>query len=201
MGARTAVFRSLGARVVAIEPQGACLRELRAGFGSDPQVTIVGAGLAAEPGTMELQICDQAPTISTMSATWRERGRFSGDYQWTRAETVPVTTLDALIAEHGVPAFCKVDVEGFERSVLAGLTRSLPHVSFEFTREFLDDADACATLIESLDRYVFNAALGESMRFLLPAHASREALFAALRAHPDPLLWGDIHALHAPGGA
>ncbi len=27
---------------------------------------------------------------------------------------VPVTTLDALIATHGVPRFCKVDVEGFE---------------------------------------------------------------------------------------
>lgn len=87
-----------------------------------------------------------------------------------------------------------------ETSVLAGLTRPVPHVSYEFTREFLDDAAACAARLESLDRYAFNAAGGESMRFLLPAHASREELFAALRVHPDALLWGDIHGLRVTAG-
>ncbi len=33
---------------------------------------------------------------------------------------VPMTTLDALAAAHGVPTLLKIDVEGFEREVLAG---------------------------------------------------------------------------------
>ena len=38
--------------------------------------------------------------------------------RWDRSVEVEVTTLDELIAEHGVPAFCKIDVEGFEADVL-----------------------------------------------------------------------------------
>jgi FkbM family methyltransferase len=195
IGDRTEIFRALGARVVAIEPQRHCLERLEAAFGGDPQVHIVAAGLAAEPGTMQLNICDAAPTMSTMSAAWREEGRFSGSYEWTRTETVAVTTLDALIEEHGVPAFCKIDVEGFELDVLKGLSRPIPAVSFEFTREFLSQAEACIRHLERLGGFAFNASLGESMRYLLAQHVTADELLAALESRPEALLWGDVYAV------
>jgi len=34
--------------------------------------------------------------------------------------------------EYGLPHFCKIDVEGFEEQALAGLSRPLPVLSFEF---------------------------------------------------------------------
>ncbi|MEZ4639278.1 MAG: FkbM family methyltransferase [Caldilineaceae bacterium] len=45
---------------------------------------------------------------------------------WDEAIDVPVITLDSLIAQHGVPVFCKIDVEGFEHAVLQGLIAD-PH--------------------------------------------------------------------------
>jgi FkbM family methyltransferase len=194
IGNRTEVFRNLGARVIAVEPQSACVRALREAFGKDPDVVIVPQGLADAPGEAELSVCEEAPTISTMSARWREEGRFSTEHQWKRVEKVPLTTLDALIAEHGIPRFCKIDVEGFELSVLRGLSRPLPCISFEFTREFWGDAKACVARLETLGSLELNVSLAETMEFHLPAWVSAEGLDAAIEALPDPRLWGDIYA-------
>jgi FkbM family methyltransferase len=62
-------------------------------------------------------------TVATMepecvSAT-TESGRFANIARDSALE-VEVTTLDALIAQHGVSAVVKIDVEGFERKLLAG---------------------------------------------------------------------------------
>ena len=82
--------------------------------------------MAAKKGYLKLQICENAPTISTMSDKWIKDGRFSNDYKWTKTQLVAVTTLDDLIKEYGSPKFCKIDVEGFEYPVLKGLTKPIP---------------------------------------------------------------------------
>jgi len=50
----------------------------------------------------------------------------------TVAYPVPVQTIDDAIAEFGRPAFCKIDVEGFELEVLRGMSAAIPAVSFEY---------------------------------------------------------------------
>jgi hypothetical protein len=54
-----------------------------------------------------------------------------------------MTTLDTLIDGHGIPAFIKLDVEGFEAEALAGLSHPAAALSFEFTTIQRDVALAC----------------------------------------------------------
>jgi FkbM family methyltransferase len=114
IGQRTELFCAIRARTVAVEPQSACVGELRRRFGEDPKVSVAPVAVGSQPGTAEIAVCDADPTISMMSERWRTDGRFA-NREWHRRETVAATTLDQLIDEFGRPRFCKIDVEGFER--------------------------------------------------------------------------------------
>ena len=78
--------------------------------------------------------------MSTASADFIGAADGAGGWEgqvWDQAIEVPCTTLDALIAEYGAPAFAKIDVEGFEDTVLAGLS---PAAAGAFLRVHHDPA-------------------------------------------------------------
>ena len=130
-------------------------------------MTLVEAACGDAPGTVTLRINSANPTVSTASAEFVSAADGAGGWEgqvWDAAIEVPCTTLDALIAAHGAPAFAKIDVEGFEDAVLAGLSRPLPALSFEFTTIQRDVALRCLDRLASLGPYGFDVALGESQR-------------------------------------
>ena len=102
--------------------------------------------------------------LSTLSASWAAMvaasPRFSGE-RWDERVEVDVTTLDALIEVHGVPRFCKIDVEGFEEFGAVGSSQPLPCLSFEFISETGDRTLGCLDRLEALGTYQYNVALGE----------------------------------------
>lgn len=165
------VWRGLGARVIAVEPQPDCLRVLRLFFGRDQEVTIVPGAVGAKPGRAQLAMSTATPTVSSMSPGWITsvtRDDSFARVRWDRSIEVEVTTLDDLIAAHGVPAFCKIDVEGFEADVLAGLTQPLPALSFEYVPSAHDASMEALRLVERLGDYVYNYSPIETMRFASP---------------------------------
>ena len=153
VGDRTGSFRRLGARVVALEPQPLCARAIRAIYAGDDGVTLLEAACGERPGTVTLRVNSANPTVTTASRDFVAAADGAGGWEgqvWDTEVEVPCTTLDALIAEHGSPAFAKIDVEGFEATVLAGLSRPLPALSFEFTTIQRDVALACLDRLAAL---------------------------------------------------
>ena len=129
-GNRTKVFKMLGARVIAVEPQCGCAALLRSAFSEDSSVTVVESACGDARGRAQLRIATY-DTISSLSADWisavKAAGRF-GDAEWNEVADVAVTTLDSLICTYGDPVFIKIDVEGSEVDVLRGLTRPIRQV-------------------------------------------------------------------------
>lgn len=194
MGNRTEIFLELGARVICVEPQETCLKQLEKNFEGNRDVIIVGKAVSDKEGFAELAVCESANTISTMSKKWKNEGRFSKDFKWTNTQKVQTTTLDNLITQYGIPNFCKIDVEGFELSVLKGLSKpDIPYISFEFTKEFFSDTEECINYLLTLGHVEFNCSIGESLEMLLPNWASSKELFNEIYSLKDNLLWGDIY--------
>jgi FkbM family methyltransferase len=198
VGSRTLVWTRLGARVVAIEPVPHAMRVLRALYLHHPRVALVQAAVGPRSGHLPMLVSEREPTVSTLSADWadrmlRERDAFAHT-RWGHSVLVPVTTLDALIAQYGRPAFCKIDVEGYDFEVLQGLSEPLPALSFEYVPPALDLALACVGHLAGMAAYEFNWSPGESMQLWWPDWVDANALTAHLREYPaqgDP---GDIYA-------
>lgn len=193
VGAKAERYLALGARVVCVEPLPECAAELHRRFGADARVAIVAKALGAQEGAATLSVCSRAPYLSTFSAAWKT-GRFSNEV-WDRAVQVPVTTLDALIAQHGLPDFCKIDVEGSERAVLSALNHRPAALSIEFAREAVAETALCLARLGALGYSRFNLAFGEGDAFAFPGWASAGQVEALIRGSVDPLAWGDVYAV------
>jgi FkbM family methyltransferase len=193
LGDRTAAFRKLGARVVALEPQPAVRRclVLLVGRGRDVSVRAEAVGRAV--GTARLALSHRTPTVSSLSEAWRRNPIFRG-VRWDDSVTVPVTTLDALIEEYGLPRFCKIDVEGYEAEVLAGLSHRIPALSVEFLAGALDIAEACVRRLEALGGYEFNAVRGEERSFMSERWLAADEMVAWLRGGGGSVPSGDVYA-------
>jgi FkbM family methyltransferase len=200
VGDRIAAFRRLGARVIAVEPQPALVRTLKLLYGRDRAVAIEPVAVGGGEGTVELRLNVDNPTVSTASEDFMRAADGAPGWEaqaWTRTIRVPVTTLDALIARHGLPAFIKIDVEGFEAQALAGLTRPPRALSFEFTTIQRDVGLAAIERCAALGFGRYNAVLGESQALVLSDWTDAGAIGDWLRALPAGANSGDVYALRA----
>ena len=197
VGNRTASWRRLGARVVAVEPQPDFVRLLRWLFARDPGVTLVEAAVAGVEGEIELHLSPATPTVTTASRDFIDDAAAIGSFRevrWAEPIRVPAITLDRLIAEHGRPDFIKIDIEGLEDAALAGLSEPVPLLSFEFLAGAVPRAKAALARLDRLADWRFNVSRGESLTFEFERWVHRVALEDWLDGVAGQDFSGDVYA-------
>ena len=119
----------------------------------------------------------------------------SSTVRWDTALPIRMTTLDELIARHGEPQFCKIDVEGFEHEVLSGLSRPLRALSFEYLPIAAERAVACVERLATLGDYRFRRSRVETHRWWDQHWLDAPTMINSLRAPSDGRS-GDVYAVH-----
>jgi FkbM family methyltransferase len=144
IGDYTDALVSLGASVIAVEPQPSCVKELKARFAHNDRVIVVPVALGANEGSAEFFLREQT-WLSDFIEEMEDRENVG-------SILVPIKTLDQLITTYGKPKYLKIDVEGYELPVIMGLNSKIELISFEYC---LNEGDSAAKLriIEYLKRF------------------------------------------------
>ncbi|WP_235933051.1 FkbM family methyltransferase [Paragemmobacter ruber] len=195
VGTRARAMRGAGARVVALEPQEPFASFLRRTLPRD--IHLIEAAAGPQETVAEMAVSSLHPTVSSLQPDFAATAGATPGFahvKWDRRQQVRVTTLDRLIAEHGMPAYVKIDVEGFELDVLAGVSRPLPLVSVEYLPDLPDQTVRVIERLQSLGAYRFNPVQGEAGRFLWSDWRKATDTVAWLRALPPGSRSGDLYA-------
>ncbi|HSO07197.1 MAG TPA: FkbM family methyltransferase [Pelomicrobium sp.] len=194
-GNRIRAFRRLGARVIAVEPQPDLSRMLRFMFRRDPEVVVLAVAVGAQPEGLRRSAAE--PAAKAPASGWAAHGSTERSFQRVfrdaRADA-GVSTLDALIARHGPPAFVCLDLDGREADALHGLGRAVPALSFRYRPAARRAALACLDRLESLGRYGYNWSAGASCQLAATDWLDAARMREVLLRMPPGAVGGFVYA-------
>ena len=195
----TAVFRSLGATVVAVEPVGETADELRRRLRNDAGVRVVEKAVTAstEPVTLHInaipELCSISPGL--------DRG--DGAERPVLKVGIPVGRAPYCAGNYGRSADRRVwtttvlqdrrrGLRG--RGAEGGATAPIDFLSLEFVAERTASALDCISRLERRGFRSYNLSYGDTFRFVRDEWLGRTAIEESLPALLTPGAWGDLYA-------
>jgi FkbM family methyltransferase len=203
-GAKAVIFERLANRVVCVEPDQNAVAALRARFAGRRSISIIQGGLSDKVGEELFSVEAAGSPYNSFSEKWvgnRTNAHPQGAVSDAVKVKVSMMTLESLMREYGVPDYIKIDVEGYEEKVLAGLNRPVPLLSFEANLPaFEHETCGCIRRLRELSRqgqYNFSAS-EPPLQFVLPEWVDGDEIAAEVMRRKFSFMeifWRNLNAV------
>ena len=196
LGSRAEVLSAIGCRVVAVEPHPFLAQKLQQRFSKTQNLQVREIAISDRVGQAMLHYSPRYLTVSSLKSDWTESLRKVRPHriQFSEKVVVETETLAGLIEQHGMPRYCKLDIEGMDLAVLKSLAQPIEILSFEHLPQMLADTAAAVDTLAALAEYRFNFFLRESHKFELDAPVAGQALLDALQRSRATRCGSDVFA-------
>jgi FkbM family methyltransferase len=195
IGRYSEIFTDLGAKVVSVEPNPHCCKQLRL-LAKVRDVHVEPCAAGDTPGKLKLRICDDS-VLSTVADEYYEEASKAPIHKhahWMDSVDVDVVTLDQLAGRYGIPAFVKIDAEGYDDHVLRGMSFQPKALTFEYAQILPQVASRCFETPVLSSGYEFNFSRGLGSSFASEAWLSAEELRTRLPEFAGSEVYGDVVA-------
>jgi FkbM family methyltransferase len=154
------------ARILSFEPLPDCFELLKTRFAGDAQFEAFPFALGAESGEATIFRNEYSPSSSILPLAEVHKTSFPYAVQGSELK-IEVKKLDDVLAGRELrgPVLLKIDVQGFEKQVLAGATKTLASVDLLLVEMSLEPLYAGEPLFDELYREIYAA--GFSLRGIL----------------------------------
>jgi len=117
-------------KLIVVEPIPEAFAILHKMFAEKSNVELHNVAVGADEGVGKLKITRDATGASLLQPREQMRALIGGNWAITSEVDTKITTLDRLLADLGEVSLLKIDVQGYEKQVLAGAAQVLRRTKF-----------------------------------------------------------------------
>ena len=138
IGSKSIIFSRIAKKVISFEPTDQCIHILK-NRNLNSNIEIIKCALSNENSIKNFYEVEDDSAYSSLSNKHIEK-KVSKDLH-VNSKLINTYTLDHFVKVYGAPSFIKIDVEGYEKEVISGLTKPVKLISFESNLpQFLDES-------------------------------------------------------------
>jgi FkbM family methyltransferase len=117
-------------RLTIIEPEPRAFAVLAKNFGNNPRASLHNVAIGDREGRVDLNVTRDSTGASLLKPRDEMRALIGGNWTVESTVDVPMTTLDRLLVDLEEISLLKIDVQGYEKEVLAGARETLAKTRF-----------------------------------------------------------------------
>jgi FkbM family methyltransferase len=194
-GEYSEVFLKKGAKVLAVEPRPVYQKLLNKLFEGNPHFMIHQAAVGGKMNMIPMPEDRITPVIAALPyADEQQYWQHVMTSSNSKTVDIQIVTLDELIRLYGLPAFCKVNIEGFSAEVLRGLSQPIPAIAIDFASYNLERIAEVIRQLFNVDKYEFNWSKDGNFKLEEKVWMNAKALHASIAEYRKSRIEGVLFA-------